>query len=104
MVPESEMLCDRPEFVAFGENCGRVSEPWAGKAVEFLEIGGCSVESWKRSMLKAMWMTEAWLESFRRKQRLYWKYVISLLKPMELLPSVFYWDNECGQLRLNNRL
>lgn len=87
------MLCDRPDYGAFGENCGRVSEPCAGKAVEFSEIGGCSGESWKRSMLKAMWTMEAWLESFRGKQRLYWNCVISLLKPMEVLPSVLCWDN-----------
>lgn len=59
------MLCDRPDYGALGENCGRVLEPCAGKAVEFSEIGGCSGESWKRSMLKAMWTTEAWLENFR---------------------------------------
>ena len=33
------MLRDRPDYGAFGENCGRVSEPCAGKAVEFSEIG-----------------------------------------------------------------
>lgn len=38
MVPESEMLCDRPDDGAIGENCGRVLEPCAGKAVEFSEI------------------------------------------------------------------
>lgn len=40
MVPESEMLCDRPDDGAFGENCGRVLEPCTGKAIESSEIRG----------------------------------------------------------------
>lgn len=34
------MLSDRPDYGAFGENCGRVLEPCTGKAMEFSEIRG----------------------------------------------------------------